>query len=205
MFITLFLLSALFIAGCSGIATKECLYRNGVNDVNAMGVLCNDDGLDDCIKIRDNLDEFKSIETENLICSSTKLKKIVNSNGAFVNCNSADDCYRVLNIEKPFDDFNAIVCDKEYCKTTTNYDKKLTTMLKSEETSNEIPLEPVTENTTTQTSTNTNPIIVPTGCGDNICDMEETCSNCEEDCGCSYNTYCNTTKSPAMCMKLPEE
>ena len=67
----------------------------------------------------------------------------------------------------------------------------------------EIPLAPVEEAAEEETtSSDEDLIVVPTGCGDNICAMEETCSNCEEDCGCSYNTYCNTTISPAACKPI---
>lgn len=202
--IIIVLLSVFLIAGCSGLVTKECLYREGVNSVKSMGIMCNENGLNDCIKIKDNIEKFKSITTENLLCSSTKLKKIVNSNGGFVNCVTADDCYRVLAIQKPFDDFNVIVCEGEFCKTTVNYDSELSGMLKKESSStesSEIPLAPIEEETITETSTDTNPIVVPTGCGDNICAEDENCANCEEDCGCAASVaYCNTTKQ--MCVPL---
>ncbi|MDD5650390.1 MAG: hypothetical protein PHF86_08260 [Candidatus Nanoarchaeia archaeon] len=191
--IILFLVT-LLISGCtSRFVTKECLYREGVGTTKSMGVFCNDKGLDDCIKLKDNLEQFKSIETENLLCSTTTLKKIVNSNGGFVNCNSADDCYRVLAITKPFDEFNVVVCDSEFCKTTVNYDSQLGIKQPEPEKINlEIPTEETTP-TETSTTTVTQPVIVTTGCGDKICAEDENCANCESDCGCRSPAYCNTT------------
>ena len=198
-------LSILLIAGCANkFITKECLYRVNVDQTEPMGILCGDEGINKCINIKDNIEKFKTIPTENIMCSSTSLKKIVNSNGGFVNCNSADDCYRVLAIAKPFDDFNAIVCDDEFCKTTLNYDKELSKSIKQPEPEKidlEIPADEPADGSDTETAT-TNPVIVPTGCGDNICAEDENCANCEEDCGCASSVaYCNTTKQ--MCVKLP--
>lgn len=195
-------LSILLIAGCSSsLVKKECLYKEG-ESWNAMGVVCT--SINDCISIKDNIDKFKAIPTENVMCSSTSLKKIVNSNGGFVNCNSADDCYRVLAITKPFDDFNAIVCDDEFCKTTLNYDKELSKSIKQPEPEKidlEIPADEPADENDTETTTD-QPVIVPTGCGDKICDVDEDCGNCDEDCGCNYKTYCNTTVSPAACKSI---
>jgi hypothetical protein len=192
--IILFLVT-LLISGCTGrFVTKECLYREGVGTTKAMGIFCNDNGLDDCIKLKDNLEKFKAIETENLLCSTTTLIKIVNSNGGFVNCNLVDDCYRILAITKLFDESNVIVCEDEFCKTTANFNSQLgIKQSEPEKISLEIPFVE-TPTTPVKTTPTTQPIITATGCGDNICDSDENCANCEKDCGCRAPVYCNTTK-----------
>ncbi len=209
--VLIFLVSILLVSGCVNIVTKECLYNDG--SWKAMGVLCNDNGINDCIKIKDNIDKFKSIETEKLSCVTTELQKITSSSGTFVQCVSADDCYRVLEIQKPFDEFNLLVCDQEFCKTTSNYMSELVSELKKpSETSNEIQLTlvgptntSITNTTTSSTSTSSGLHISETGCGEGVCGGNEDCDNCQEDCGCTAAVaYCNTTKSPPMCMHLPE-
>lgn len=112
--------------GSSGTILKECLYKESIGITKAMGIFCNINGLNDCIQLKDNLEQFKSIQTGNLLCSTTTLKKIVSSSGGFVNCNNnVDDCYRILGIQKPFNEFNVIVCEDEFCKITVNYDSQL--------------------------------------------------------------------------------
>lgn len=200
LIIALFL-TTLLIAGCTGrFVTKECLYREGVGTTKAMGYLCNVNGLNDCIKIKE-IGKFRDIQTENLLCSTTELKKIVSSSGGFVNCGSVDDCYRVLALQKPFDEFNAVVCEDEFCKVTTNYNSQLgIKQPEPEKIDLEIPVTTEPETTTEEPTTET-PVISPTGCGDNICAEDENCANCEEDCGCTASVaYCNTTKQ--MCVKL---
>lgn len=207
--IILLLFAVVLIAGCtSKFVTKECLY-NQDGSWKAMGVLCND-GLSKCLNITNSLEKFKGIETEKVGCVITHLQKI--SNGQFINCVTDDDCYRILNIQKPFDDFNVLVCDQEFCKTTDNYFKDLVKGIGTEapstgSESNIIPLAPVETANTTVSNTNINKglSVAETGCGEGVCAGSENCANCPTDCGCtSAVAYCNDTISEPMCKPLPK-
>lgn len=193
------ILGVLLISGCSSrFVTKECMYKQ--DSWKAMGVLCKK--VNDCVTIKENIEKFKDIDSKDIMCSTTSFKKLVNADGGFVNCNTADDCYRVLAIEKPFDESDVVVCEDEFCKSTNGYYGEIVKNIKAPE-SNEIPLAPVEEETTNTSTSNINTdeglVVVPTGCGDKICDTDENCVNCVEDCGCSSSiAYCNTTRAECV-------